>query len=361
MASARPQVVRPGAAVLGGAAVCLAVLGLLLIASAANTPAAGRWGRPPSGYVSRQLLCATLAFCVGGLLHGLGRARLERLALPSTALWLGLSALTLVPGVGIRFGGATRQLGIEPWTLQPTIVLAASLPLLVAARGAGWGALAAALGGLVCLKQPNFGHLGTLLVTLLGALAGLGARRALRWTGLAFVACGPLALSFPYVRWRVASFLDPGLTRDTTALQGIARDASWLGAGLGQGTEKGSLSAAPTDYMFAATLEELGWLGALGALALLVGCAAQAWRLAPAGDRAARAAAGGVAAFLLFPAAIHVAVCLRLFPVTGIHLPFLSYSGSCLLALGLATGSLLGLTRSPAGAGVGSGQPRGRA
>jgi cell division protein FtsW len=330
-------------------AVCLVGLGLLLIGSGASTPAAGRWGKPPQAYVLRQLGCALFGLIAGAGCVALGRQRLERAAFPLALALLGLSILTLVPGVGVRFGGARRQIGVGPLVFQPTILLVASLPLLVAARARRplLALAVAALGGLVCLAQPNFGHLGTLFATLLGALAGLGARRALRAVSLVFLACGPLALSFPYVRWRVASFLQPALTRDTRALEAISAGAGALGVGYGGGVDKALLSAAPTDYMFATAVEELGWLGGAALLALLLGCARLAWSLAPAHDRALRAAAGGTAAFLLFPAAVHVAVCLRLFPVTGIHLPFLSYSGSSVVALICALSVLLGLARSP--------------
>ena len=342
---------------IGGAAALL-VLSLVLMASTAETPGARRFGRLPAEYLSRQVAASVLGGLVALGASALGAARLRRWAPLAALALVAACALTLVPGVGAPSGGAWRQVELGPVSVQPTILLAALVPAALGAtlepRGASlrgtwllWTLLA--LGGGVCLAQPNFGHLGTLCATCMGTLWALGrpARRLLLTIGGLSLAAGAGSLAFPYVRWRLRSFLEPGLTQDTVALQRILGDAEALGLGLGQGGDKALLSAAPTDYVFAVCLEELGWLGAAGTLLLLLGVALATWRLAPpnAGPEArfARAVAGGSAAFVAFPALVHVAVCLRLFPVTGIHLPLLSYTGSgvvaVLLALGLAVGA----------------------
>jgi len=322
-------------------------LGLVLVASAAATPAAGRWGRPPADYVLRQAAAAAAGLALLAAIVGLGRRRVEAAAWPLAALLLAASAATLVPGVGLLAGGARRDLPVLPGlSVQPTALFAAATPLLLARALAAGGrrlALAWVLVGLelaVCAAQPNFGHLATILAAAVGALVGWGrgARRQLAAAAGALALAPVAALAFPYVRWRLASFLDPSLTRDTQALAEIAAAAGPLGAGLERGVAKGLLSAAPTDYVLAVTLEELGWLGAGATLALLVLLCAAVARvgLAGGGDPVRRAAAVGAAASLAFPAAVHAGVCLRLVPVTGIHLPLLSASGSAVVAALLA-------------------------
>ncbi len=355
----RPLVSRPRPATLVAAALALAVLGLVLVSSAADTPAARRFGRPPHDYVLRQTWWTAVGVACLGLARSLGPRGLRLLALPGGGLLLGLSAATLIPGLGVTIGGARRQLELAGLTVQPTILLVAWAPLAVAValapdaqgrprrRWPLWALLAA--GGAVCLRQPNFGHLATLLAATLGAVVGLGrAARPLAWqvAGL-LAACAPVALTFPSVRWRVASFFQPGLTADTRGLEAILQGASLLGVGLGRGGEKALLSAAPTDYVLAVSLEELGWVGAAAAvgalLALAAGVAAQA-RPREGGDPLASAVACGAAASLAFPALVHLAVNLRLMPVTGIHLPLLSYSGSSTVAAFLAIGLVIGVT-----------------
>ena len=100
--------------------------------------------------------------------------------MPAAGLCLGLSVMTLVPGVGRPLGGAWRdvELGVR---FQPTILYAALLPAALAVAAIGSGRRPARVlpvvvlvgaGGLVCLRQPNFGHLGTMVAAALGALWG---------------------------------------------------------------------------------------------------------------------------------------------------------------------------------------------
>jgi cell division protein FtsW len=335
-------------AFLLAAAAVLFGVGLLVIDSGAATPAARRFGKTAEDYLVRQTNCVLLGIALLTAIARFGGGWMRRLAGPAVWVMVLLCALTLIPGVGITHGGARRHVALLDLVFQPTILLCALAPVCVAAilcRGPEWKhtLLVFALllaGGVICLRQPNFGHLATLLATVLGTLIGLGRRRLAVAVGGLLAAAAPLALCFPYVRWRLRSFLEPGLTRDTLGLQAIAADATALGKGLGNGWEKAWLSAAHTDYAFAVTLEELGWFGAGAVLVLVLLLAAGLWRGA-FGSPYARGVATGCAAFVAFPALVHAAVCLRLVPVTGIHLPLVSYSGSAALAVFVAMGTVL--------------------
>lgn len=342
-------------------ATALAALGLLLVASAADTPAARRFGRAPDAWVARQAAGAAVGLLALLAARACGPRTLRRLALPGLAALLLLCAATLTPALGLRAGGARREVALGSLRFEPTALLIAWAPLALAValrpdplgrpRRAWplWGLLA--LAGGVCLLQPNFGHLAALIAAALGTVLGLGpAARPLAARLLALLAaCGPLALAFPYVRWRVASFLEPALTADTRGLQAIVTGASPLGLGLGRGGDKALLSTAPSDYLLAVTLEELGWLGAGAAVASLL-LLALAVATAPSRHDAPRettAVAWGVAASLAFPTLLHAAVNLRLAPVSGTPLPLLSASGSTTVAALLGVGVVLGLLRAP--------------
>ena len=329
-----PQVPRAQWAALGA----LAAVGVLLVASAGGTPAAARSGAPWLHALQHALALAAAGCLAWGVPRRRGGdPRIGWVAAGCVALAL---LATLIPGVGIEAGGARRGVGVEGFTLQPSVLLAALTPA-VCARGlererGSWLALALVAACAVCAAQPNFAHLGLLLAVGAASAAGAGRWRA---AGGA-LACGGAAclaaLSYPYVRWRIASFLDPGLTADTRGLAGTSSEVGALGVGLGQGSWKRLLSTAPSDYVFAVGLEELGALGALG-IATLLACAVASLGLRrPAGP--ARARAWGTAAFLAVPAAAHVAVVLRLLPVTGVHFPLLSADPSATLAVGLAIG-----------------------
>lgn len=330
-----PQVPRAQWAALGA----LAAVGVLLVASAGATPAAARSGAPWLHALEHALALAA-AGCLVWAVPGRRGAdpRIGWAAAGGVALAL---LATLVPGLGVEAGGARRGVGVEGvFTLQPSVLLAALTPALCARgleRGRGaWLALLLVAACAVCAAQPNFAHLGLLLAVAAASAAGAGRWRA---AGGA-LACGATAclaaLCYPYVRWRIASFVDAELTADTRGLAGALGEVGVLGVGLGQGSWKRLLSTAPSDYVFAVGLEELGVLGALGITTLLACAVISLGLRRPAGP--ARARAWGTAAFLAVPAAVHVAVALRLLPVTGVHFPFLSADPSATLAVGLAVG-----------------------
>ncbi|MEZ6188035.1 MAG: FtsW/RodA/SpoVE family cell cycle protein [Planctomycetota bacterium] len=329
----------------GVALGALAAAGVLLAASGGATPAAARAGEP---WLHAARHAAALLF--SGWV-GLEVAR--RRALPPRWGWAGAGlvalalVLTLVPGVGVLSGGARRGVGVGRFVLQPSVVLAALAPTVCARwlpDRAGWLVAAGVAACGVCALQPNFAHLALLLAVLAASAAGAG-----RWrlTGGALglgAGAGLVALAYPYVRWRIASFLAAGLTADTRALSRIVDGAGPWGAGLGQGVHKRLFSSATGDYAFAVGLEELGVVGAAGLAALLACAIASLGLRRAAGPERARA--WGTAAFLAVPALLHAGVALRLIPVTGVHFPLLSVDPSATLAVGLA----LGLAAEPGAA-----------
>jgi len=329
-----PQVPRAQRAALGA----LAAVGVLLVASAGGTPAAARDGAPWLHALEHALALVAAGCLAWVVLRRRGAdPRLGWAAAGGVALAL---LATLVPGLGLEAGGARRALGVEGFALQPSVLLAALTPA-VCARGLErrrdpWLALALIAACAVCAAQPNFAHLGLLLAVAAASAAGAGRWRAAGGALAGGAAACLAALGYPYVRWRLASFFDAGLTADTRGLAGSLGEVGVLGVGLGQGSWKRLLSTAPSDYVFAVGLEELGVLGALGITSLLACAVVSLGLRRPAGP--ARARAWGTAAFLAVPAAVHVAVSLRLLPVTGVHFPLLSADPSATLAVGLALG-----------------------
>lgn len=126
-------------------------------------------------------------------------------------------------------------------------------------------------------------------------------------------------------------------------VQGLYAVASGglLGQGLGQGAP-GFVPAAHTDFPFAAIAEEFGLAGTLALLAcyaLLIGRAARAATLAHDVFQALLAA--GIALLFGLQSLIIMGGNLRLIPLTGVTLPFVSYGGTSLLASFLMLGLLL--------------------
>ncbi len=155
-----------------------------------------------------------------------------------------------------------------------------------------------------------------------------------------------------HVRSRFDIWLDPWADpsgrgyQPLQALYSIA-DGGLLGRGLGQGyvvLANGNtvIPDAQTDFVFAVLADELGWVGAVGVLLLYV---VFAWRgfaiAAGCRDGFSKLLAFGLSAVFAMQAIIIVGGVVRLLPLTGQTLPFVSYGGSSLLANWLLVGLLL--------------------
>jgi rod shape determining protein RodA len=148
-----------------------------------------------------------------------------------------------------------------------------------------------------------------------------------------------------YMRERLLLFLNPAGDPDSyfnvhQALVSIG-SGGWTGKGLTHGTQSQLhfLRVRHTDFIFAVTAEELGFLGALAMIALLFFLLWRILRIAGRSrDAFGRLLAAGVAGLIFFQAVVNVGMNLGLMPVTGIPLPFVSYGGSSFLTLVLGLG-----------------------
>ncbi len=118
------------------------------------------------------------------------------------------------------------------------------------------------------------------------------------------------------------------------------------GVGPGEGTVKQSLPDAHADFVFAVAGEELGLFVCLIIVALFAFIVLRGFtRLLQDNNLWVVLAATGLLVQFGLQAVINMASTLHLMPTKGMTLPFLSYGGSSLLALGLGMGMVLALTR----------------
>ena len=342
------------------------LLGLVMVLSASSVVALDRHGSSWY-YVNRQAIWAS----VGALaLVGVSRVeyhRWRRMAGPM--LGVGVSALVavLIPGIGVSANGAQRWLGAGPITVQPAEMVKLALLVWVAdllARRAAWMHNTQAtlrpvvvVLGVVCILvmlQPN---LGTTLVIIAIALAlcyvaGAPLAPMLRWGAVALAGGVVLALTAPYRRTRVLSFLDPmadPLGQGYQVVQSLVGLASggFAGTGLGASRAKwGFLPLAHSDFIFAIVGEELGLVGALVVVTLFVLFGVLGIRVAlHAPDRFGMLLAVGVTAWFLVQAFVNIGAVTGVLPVTGVPLPFVSYGGSSLVFSMMGAGMLLAVAR----------------
>lgn len=207
---------------------------------------------------------------------------------------------------------------------------------------------------LLVFLEPDLGTAIVLAVegVFIFLAAGLRLRHMLI-SGAAGMALAPFFWSIlqPHQRTRLLIFLDPTSDPDSyfnveQALVSVG-SGGLLGQGYGQGTQSQLhfLRVRHTDFIFSVVAEEMGFIGAMVLLSLLLFIIMRLWRIADqARDPFGRLLVTGVTAIILFQTVVNVGMNMSLLPVTGLPLPFFSYGGSAMLSLFL----LIGLAQSVA-------------
>ncbi|MDD5146241.1 MAG: rod shape-determining protein RodA [Candidatus Pacebacteria bacterium] len=207
------------------------------------------------------------------------------------------------------------------------------------------------------LLQPDLGSALGLVALWVGVIVFSG----IRWRHLLLlIIIFSLVFTLGWIFWlkdyqkqRILSFLNPQVDR-----QGVSWNVNQskiaigsggiLGKGLGKGSQVqyGFLPEPKTDFIFSAIAEEMGFLGVT---LLFIFFSFVCWRILRiaflAEDNFTRLFATGLVCFFLSQLFINVGMCLGVFPVVGIPLPFVSYGGSHLFASYLSLGILSALHR----------------
>jgi cell division protein FtsW (lipid II flippase) len=284
---------------------------------------------------------------------------LERYRYSLMLLGLALLLMPLVPGVGQTIRGAKIWVSIGALNFQPgefaKIVFAAYLVdkrevLRVGARRLGR------------LHLPDLRTLGPVLLAWITSLVVMGAERDLG-TSLLFFALFVVMLwvatdratylvlgaglfaggawfawkTFDHVQTRVEVWLDPWQDVSGKGYQTVQATfaLAWggvVGTGIGLGNPD-RIPIAPTDFIFAAIGEELGLLGAAAVLIAFLLMVGSGLRIAQRAETPFDTLlAVGLTTIIGIQSFIIIGGVIRLVPLTGITLPFVSYGGSSLVA-----------------------------
>jgi cell division protein FtsW len=372
------------------ATVALCLIGAVMVFSASALTAREEYGNAYK-FLIQQL--AWLGIGLAGMiwLMNVDYHRLRQPTVIFTALFVVLVMLGAVFFLDkshathrwIRFGPAGRTLGIQPSELAKLAVILYLAWFLERRRRSAPGSarrrarnsgvndfkntILPALGpvllfcGLV-LFEPD---LGTAVEILLIALTMLFVA-GLSWSyvfGALGAAVPALFLAITQVSYRYERFM--GFLRPDADPQGrgfqllqsliAVGSGGFFGVGLMESRQKlFYLPEAHTDFIYAVLCEELGFIGGVCVLALFVIYGWRGLRAAlQAPDDFGRFAALGITAMVVSQALINFGVVLGMMPTKGIPLPFISYGGSSLLVMLLATGVLLNICQQakPARAG----------
>ena len=307
-----------------------------------------------SSYVMKQA-----AFAAAGLLLLVLVASIDyRLLYASAYVIYGAAILLLaavfVIGHGQADWGSQRWIDLKLFPLQPSEIAKPALVLALARFYADREAHASSLrtfGGslLVALPpfflvymQPDLGSSATFLfIWFLMALAGGTRLIYLTITGVAALASLPIIWSLlkDYMRDRITIFLHPesdpwGQGYNIIQAQISIGSGGMYGRGFLAGTQSQGhfLRIQHSDFIFSVLAEEMGFVGAVVLFLLFLFLLARILRVAGLSrDYFGRMAATGIAVTILFSVAVNVAANVRLMPVTGIPLTFISYGGSSML------------------------------
>jgi len=292
-------------------------------------------------------------------------------------LWLsaglGLTALTFLIGVNPSGGGPALWLGLANIFFQPSEALKLFFIIFLAAylaerlphvpqretQGQALAFLAPlllvwGLSLLILIAQRDLGT-GSLIFAAFIVLLYLatGQRRyVFLGTILLVLAVIVAYFLFDVVRIRVDAWINPYADPGGRSFQVIQSLIAVANGGLfGRGFGVGAPTVIPvvhSDFVFAAIMEEWGLIGGLASLLLILILVARGLRLAfLARGTFRQLLAGGLAALLGLQSVLIIGGVIKVLPLTGVTLPFLSYGGSSLLINFISIGLILKLSEDP--------------
>lgn len=336
----------------------IAVLGMILILAASPPVALRKFGNEMH-FVERHLV-----FLMGSGVLLFATSLLAPRGVLRVGCGLCLAAgliVALTPLIGIEANGAQRWIATPLGPFQPSEFLKPGLAVVTAAilashedaaRALPWSLALTAAAVAALLMQPDLG-MAALLGMVFGAqifVAGLGWA----WIGLfALIGLGVVVGAYsllPHVQMRVDAFLDPGAqVYQVEQALGAVSAGGIFGKGPGEGEIKFNIPDAHADFIFAAAAEEFGIVLCIFLIGLFAFVIVKSLvRLGRTEDRFVLLTGVGLLAGFGFQALINMGVNLNLMPTKGMTLPFVSYGGSSMLAMSIAMGMLLALTRRDA-------------
>ncbi|HVN09736.1 MAG TPA: putative lipid II flippase FtsW [Patescibacteria group bacterium] len=349
--------------------LALCVVGAVMVFSASSVTALTETGSA-YGIFLRQMGALVIGIAGMVVLSRTDYRLLRRPPVVITALGVVLAMLLAVLMLD-RAHATHRWVRLGPASLQPSefaklaaiLFLAWYLEPRVKPGGGGvnriWETLVPALAPVVVLAalvviEPDLGT--SLMIMLVAGAMLFEAGLSLQFLAGAIAAALPviylLIVRVPYRYNRLMAFLHPEQDPQGAGFQLLQSliavgSGGFFGVGLMASRQKlFYLPEAHTDFIFAVLSEELGFIGA----AIVVGLfAIYGWRGVRAAlhapDDFGRMLAMGITFLVVGQALFNLSVVVGLLPTKGIPLPFISYGGSSLVVMLLATGILLNISQ----------------
>jgi cell division protein FtsW len=354
---------------LFGTTLALCLIGAVMVFSASAVTAREEYG---NGYtfLIRQLLWVAIGFAGMFKLMNTDYRNLRQPRVIFTALSVTLMLLIAVFFLD-RSHATHRWARLGPLSFQPSelaklvviFFLAWFLANRTAPRSVGvndpFRTLAPVLGTLLLIvglvvAEPDLGT--ACMISLIAFVMLYVAGLSLRYVAGGVLASLPiiylLIVRVPYRLLRVQTFFSPGSDPQGHGFQLLQSliavgSGGFSGVGLMESRQKlFFLPEAHTDFIFSVISEEFGFIGAVIVIGLF---AVYGWRgliaAMKAPDDFGRLLGIGITTMIVGQALVNLSVVLGLLPTKGIPLPFISYGGSSLMGMLLATGVLLNISQ----------------
>ena len=279
---------------------------------------------------------------------------------------LSLISLILVPIIGVEVNSAQRwiDLGILPrfqpiGLVKPFLVIFISLILSNEKYNNIYfkylvSFLITLIVALLLAVQPDIGQ--TLLVffswSVLIFISGINIIFLLTsclFLSLVLFFSIKFIPKFEYIKNRILSFFNSETgthnAQSEKAIESIT-SGGYFGKGLGEGTLKARVPEAHTDYIISIISEEFGVIAIILILLMfLIFIYSVLKKVNLENDERTKLILVGCVSLILVQAMIHIGVNIRVFPTTGMTLPFISYGGSSIISISILSGIILNLTK----------------
>ena len=274
--------------------------------------------------------------------------------------------LLLVPIIGVEIKGSKRWIDLfflprfQPIELLKPFFIIMISTILCSVRTSNiylkylLSTILVSIIALFLIMQPDIGQ--TLLVIFSWAVliftSGVSIFLLFGLSTIAIISLVYLIMyvpKFDYIQGRIFSFFN----RDTgthnfqsdKAIESIT-SGGFFGKGIGEGTLKNRVPEAHTDYIISVISEEFGVVAIILILFLFLIFIYMVFKkINFEKDDKIKLVLIGCVSLILMQATIHIGVNIRLFPTTGMTLPFLSYGGSSIISISIISGIILNLTK----------------
>jgi cell division protein FtsW len=325
-----------------------------------------------SGELWRILLSQIILGLCGGIIGAYIVTKfplkyVKKFSLPLAIGAILLTAAVLIPGIGVRSGGAVRWIDLGFISFQPVEILKYTIIIYYAA----WLSyseplrenikytllpligILAVVGGLL-LAQPDTDNFMIIVIVCMLMYFVSGAP----WKHILFICLGGLALggililNRPYIFDRLTTFMDPthdplGSSYQVQQSLIAVGSGQLTGRGFGQSIQKYKYLPEPlSDSIYAVMSEEFGFVGALILILLYISFGLRGYVIAMrSNDIFQRYVVIGIVSLIVFQSLLNIASTIALFPLSGLPLVFVSHGGTALFFACLSVGLVLNISQ----------------